>query len=446
MKRAFIILLILLPAGLIVGLRTHLGKAQPRTWTVDDNGPADFTKIQSAIDAAGDKDRIQVNTGVYDEHIVIHKSITLFGENNSTTIIDGAGADTVILVTADNVAIRGFTVRNGHNGIYVISSRNCSVSANLVHDNRYGAKANQSGIYIITSSNCSVHANWVHDNGYGVRISRSQNCTVAGNYVFNNSRYGLNVNASREIMVEKNGASNNYFDGIGLFSSNNTIVRENTANGNSLFGIIVDGSSTHNVLYHNNLFGNGLQASSNPANSWDNDEEGNYWGDYEGADEDGDGVGDEPYINEKTQHKDSFPLIRPYVNDAFRSIDTEPPAAAFTFLPEENFANDTTRFDASSSYDAVGSNAIAGYEWRFGDGTTTTGMIANHTYLLPGNYTVVLTAVDMAGNVGSASSVLHVQSKDSENGLAFPSLTTGLVIAGMLAFTAIVYALWRKKT
>jgi parallel beta-helix repeat protein len=446
MKRAFLMLLILLPAVLIVGSRTHPARAQPRTWTVDDDGSANFTKIQSAIDAASGGDSIEVNTGVYDEHVVINKSITLFGENKSTTIIDGAGAGTVILVTADNVAIRGFTVRNGHSGIYVISSRNCSVSANRVHDNRYGAKANQSGIYVIASSNCSVSANRVHDNGYGVRISRSQNCTVIGNYVFNNSRYGLNVNASREIMVEKNGASNNYFDGIGLFSSNDTIVRENTVNGNSLFGIIVDGSSTHNVLYHNNLFGNGLQASSNPANSWDNDDEGSYWGDYEGADEDGDGIGDEPYINEKTQHKDNYPLIRPYVNDAFVSTDTEPPFASFTFLPAEHFANDTIRFDASSSHDAVGSNAIAGYEWSFGDGTTTTGMVANHTYLLPGNYTVVFTAVDMAGNVGSASSVIHVQSKDSENGPAYPALTTGVAIAVMLALGAIVCVLWRKRT
>jgi hypothetical protein len=59
---------------------------------------------------------------------------------------------------------------------------------------------------------------------------------------------------------------------------------------------------------------------------------------------------------------------------------------------------------------------------------------------------VELNAVDMAGNAGSASSVLHVQSKDSENGPAFPLLTTGVAIAVMLAFGAIVYVLWRKKT
>ncbi len=49
-------------------------------------------------------------------------------------------------------------------------------------------------------------------------------------------------------------------------------------------------------------------------------------------------------------------------------------------------------FDAYSSTDADGS--IISYKWNFGDGDTATGDYAEHKYLNPGDYNVVLTVVD----------------------------------------------------
>src|SRR5699024_6432395 len=37
------------------------------------------------------------------------------------------------------------------------------------------------------------------------------------------------------------------------------------------------------------------------------------------------------------------------------------------------------------------------WEWDFGDGSTGTGQITNHTYAEPGTYTVTLTVVDQCG-------------------------------------------------
>jgi len=59
---------------------------------VDDDGTADYTKIQDAIDNASDFDTIFVFSGTYYETLIINKSINLLGEDRENTIIDGKNA------------------------------------------------------------------------------------------------------------------------------------------------------------------------------------------------------------------------------------------------------------------------------------------------------------------------------------------------------------------
>jgi parallel beta-helix repeat protein len=420
-EKVSVIMLVLLFAGALLGFfGIQRAGGASRTWTVDDDGAADFLVIQDAVNAAQQGDIVFVRNGIYYEHVVINKSISLVGENRSTTIIDGNNAGTVVLVAADNVIIKGFTVRNGENGINVVSAYNCTVEGNLVKDNRVR----------------------------GILISKSQNCTVRRNYaVRTKSMYGININASKNILVEENSATNNYFDGIGLFSSNKSIVRGNTVNNNSLFGIVVDYHSNYNIIYHNNLFNNNIQvASSNPTNVWDNGAEGNYWGDYAEVDANGDGVGDTPYIVDKeTKQQDNYPLIQPYVNEIYRSIDTEPPVASFTYSSGDIFVNETVNFDASDSYDAVGKHAIAYYFWNFGDGAVenTTDPVANHTYLTPGNYSVTLKVVDVAGNEGYASAEIQILKENMTNEQPFPTwigVSVAVIVLGVL-----ISVFWLRK-
>jgi parallel beta-helix repeat protein len=128
-----IMLTLLLTSMLTLAFNVQPVKAEPKTWYVDDDGGADFTKIQDAINAAGPGDTILVAVGTYNENITVSKSISLIGENTSTTIIDGGGADTVVYITADYVKFIGFTVQNGvYNGIHLHYSQYSNISHNTI--------------------------------------------------------------------------------------------------------------------------------------------------------------------------------------------------------------------------------------------------------------------------------------------------------------------------
>jgi PKD repeat protein len=86
-------------------------------------------------------------------------------------------------------------------------------------------------------------------------------------------------------------------------------------------------------------------------------------------------------------------------------VDTNPPkaVAGIDFASSSNL---TLSFDAGRSTDE---NAIASYEWDFGDGGTATGKQASHTFA-PGNYTVTLTVTDDYGNEGTDTLELNLTS------------------------------------
>ncbi len=63
------------------------------------------------------------------------------------------------------------------------------------------------------------------------------------------------------------------------------------------------------------------------------------------------------------------------------------------------------RFFAGMSSDNVG---VVAYIWNFGDGTNSSGVAVSHVYSVPGDYVVVLTVFDEAGNSAVDSTVVTV--------------------------------------
>ena len=281
---------------------------------MDENYPVfvRYASMQQAINNGRDGDTIFVSSGTYVEHLVLNKSLALTGENKNNTIIDGGGTGDVVLVKAANdTAISDFTIRGS----------GCGCAA-------------RSGIYLQDSYNSSVASNIITDNGYGIQLGDSNSCTIRGNVVVNND-----------------------WPGIALYWSHRNIVTDNDMKAN-MRGIRLSGSSD-NVFIHNNIIGNTAQTdlSGENANLWDEGypSGGNYWSDYNGADSNGDGIGDTPYtIDEKNQ--DSYPLMNPYVSpEEMRVLHYELMETYSSLLADYNLLNST--FDTlQSSYDSLLSN------------------------------------------------------------------------------------------
>src|SRR5256885_2010319 len=56
------------------------------------------------------------------------------------------------------------------------------------------------------------------------------------------------------------------------------------------------------------------------------------------------------------------------------------------------------RFDASASHDSDGQ--VTTWDWDFGDGTTASGVLVTHTYVVASSYSATLTVTDDVGLKG----------------------------------------------
>ena len=139
------------------------GAAFATTWTVDDDGKADFDNIQAAVDAALDGDEIIVMPGTYtstaDNVVLIDgKEIWLHSSKGAeVTIIDGEGVRYGILclhLEPSKTIIEGFTIANGYSdsggGMYNYYSSptltNCTFINNIAYAYHGG------GMYNVASS------------------------------------------------------------------------------------------------------------------------------------------------------------------------------------------------------------------------------------------------------------------------------------------------------
>jgi parallel beta-helix repeat protein len=305
-------------------------KANPstRTWSVDDDGPADFHSIQEAINNASSGDTIFVHVGTYYEHVLINKTITLVGEDNKFTIIDGNETGNVVHIKADNVTVENFAIRNSgmdliYGGILVESSIGDKIINNNVTYNYEGVRLifsysnvvrgniisnNHDGVFVYSSDNNVFSNNTIgSNNNDGVYIYSSNNNAFSNNVILSNNYDGVYIFSSNNNLFSNNTIGSNNNDGVYVYYSNNNTFSSNTIISNSYYGISLVQLSGNNTIYHNN-FSNKAQVKSESANLWDYDNEGNYWSDYNKQDLNRDGIGDTPYVIDAV-NQDNYPLM-----------------------------------------------------------------------------------------------------------------------------------------
>lgn len=104
----------------------------------------------------------------------------------------------------------------------------------------------------------------------------------------------------------------------------------------------------------------------------------------------------------ETPHSAPFTLVPPTIDEFGNYV----PTPSFTTSVTTGQVPLQVSFDASASSDFDGS--LVAYEWDFGDGDTGTGMVAGHTFDLPGTYSAALTVTDNGGATATATTTIIV--------------------------------------
>jgi len=269
--------------------------------------PSSAVSIQDMINNASSGGILHIDSGIYHGNITLSKSIALIGEDKDTTIIEGNGGNSVVVITADNCTFQGFTVTSKNSsedtiGIDVHSSHNIIANSNISHC-KYG-------VYLhLRTENNTILGNELSNNQYAIYLILSSMNNISKNDIF--------LSKSNGIKLEFHSNSNEFYNnkisdnlcGLNLVNSYDNKIFNSDISNNKI-GIDICCSSKNNTICRNIFINNSQHnAIDKYNNSWDDESYGNYWDDYKGTDENGDGIGDVPYDIPDGNNQDRHPLM-----------------------------------------------------------------------------------------------------------------------------------------
>jgi len=311
-------------------------------------------------------------TGSITGAVVLEKSGVVV-DGNGYTLTGDAGNHGFYLDDIDDATIKNVRIEGCDNGVYLSSCVNSTIAGNTVTGNNVGVHVlysentlitennvlnnEKAGICFYRSENAIIANNKIANNGgngidsrsmgngylaeneilnsglNGIKLNWAANTTITGNVIQNSGENGIAVYECRNNTISKNIIEDNKANGIYLqtYSFLNLFLLNNITS-NVEYGIDAGQYSATNLIHHNNFIDNGDQAAtySGETNTWGWDNGfpsgGNYWSNYNGADNNGDGIGDTPYIIDEN-NQDKYPLMNPAdinTNQKFSTIPEFP--------------------------------------------------------------------------------------------------------------------------
>ncbi len=241
------------------------------------------------------------------------------------------------------------------------------------YDTAITGEDTKSNIFKVVASNVTISGFSLTDSKCGIYLNRAQNCIIN-----NNNISGNNI-------------------GICLFKSDNNTLSDNLVSSNANCGIKLL-TSSGNTIY-NNYFNNMNNARDDKLNLW-NRSSGNYWNDYAGKDENGDGIGDTVYaVNRRTKSVDHMPLT---------NFTPQLP-----ILPEAYFTSNVTVGYAPLTVEFTDfSENTSSMLWSFEKLETSNSSDFSYTFVNEGNYTVTLNATNENGSDSTSVTINVLKGPD----------------------------------
>lgn len=239
--------------------------------------------IAAALQAAQAQDVVIVERGDYEEHLIIDKPLTLRGEGRPT--ISGGGSGDVMRISAPDVTVEGFIVRDSGSdltaqnaGIYVVPGAHrvvikdndlaytlfglwiegvddVRIVNNLITGKRELLSSQRgNGIQLYNTNRAQVIGNNISFARDGIYVDVSHHAVFRGNRM-HQLRYGTHYMNSHYNLWEGNESYLNR-SGLALMETRNQTVRNNIAWGNTDHGIMLR-TLQDSTIENNIVAGNG---------------------------------------------------------------------------------------------------------------------------------------------------------------------------------------------
>lgn len=286
---------------------------------VSSEGNGDYTSIQQAIQAESNGSIIQVSSGVYNEQIIVNKSVTLLGSIGGETIIQVKPGSHGIILTKPHSVVNGLIIKNTKldsdidfesAGILIHSQNNTISNCTLMNCTV--------GILIEQNNGNIIRNNHFENNGYGIYFVQSSYTLICDNVFENNTEYGgyVYVNSLFSNITHNIFKGNDC--GLRIKSRHNTINKNIFKHNNQ--GLFLCCSASNNIVFHNSFIENKLYHAQ--GNYHDNQwfkplpVGGNYWDNFAAVDNDNDGISDTIFVIDPRNVSgvgekiyDAFPLM-----------------------------------------------------------------------------------------------------------------------------------------
>lgn len=172
-------------------------------------------------------------------------------------------------------------------GIYVDVTHHAEFRGNRMHHLRYGS-------HYMNSYHNLWEGNESYLNRSGLALMEVRNQVVRNNIAWGNSDHGIMLRTIQDSVIENNIVIDNG-KGFFIYDAEYNTLRGNLVMGN-VIGAHVAAGSYRNEVDGNDFIGNHeqLRYVASRDEQWGK-KQGNYWSNYSGWDQDGDGAGDLPY-------------------------------------------------------------------------------------------------------------------------------------------------------
>jgi nitrous oxidase accessory protein len=202
-------------------------------------------------------------------------------------LLSAARGNGIQVFNVSGVQVLDNEISYARDGIYVDVSRDAVFRGNRIHHLRYGTH------YMNTHRSI-----WENNESYlnrgGLALMEVRELTVRNNIAWGNADHGIMLRTIQDSLIENNVVAGND-RGFFIYDAEYNTIRNNLVIGNET-GAHVSAGSGNNKVDGNDFIDNRQQVKYVASRDveWGKTE-GNYWSNYSGWDQNGDGSGDVPY-------------------------------------------------------------------------------------------------------------------------------------------------------